>query len=319
MKFDRIKILQTGFIKVVIVCLLFCSITPINNVQALEICGNAGDRYESFDVMGGEYRIHNNIWGSSPGNQCINVYPDSTYFPVTVSTHNTPGTVQSYPFILKGVHFGGTNTLNSGLPIQVGSVVTAPFIWSVDPNGATGGWNISFESWFSSTGGTAPDKAELMIWINYRNMSCGGTRVAQNVLIGGHRWDVYHASPWSTWEHYIAYKILTPVNYVNLDLKDFINDSLARGYLQNSWYLDNMEAGFELMQYGQNLTSKSFAALVNDVFSTDFTDFAVFADQWLRSDCKGANGWCDGADYAPEDGVVDYYDLEEFVGYWLEE
>ncbi|MFA5239380.1 MAG: glycoside hydrolase [Phycisphaerae bacterium] len=305
MKFDHL-------IKVVIVCVLFSSLTSY--VQAEEICG----QWDSRDVMGGEYRIHNNVWGGDPGTQCINVYPDSTYFPVTVSTHSS-GDVQAYPFILKGVHFGGTNTVDSGLPIQVGNVVTAPFIWSVDPNGATGKWNISFESWFSSTGGIAPDKAELMIWINYKDMYCGGSKVASNVLIGGHRWDVYHASPWGSWEHYIAYRIITPVNYVNLDLKDFINDSLSRGYLQNSWYLDNMEAGFELMTGGQGLTSKSFAALVNDVFSTDFTDFAVFADQWLRSDCEGPTGWCDGADYAPEDGVVDYYDLEDFVGYWLEE
>jgi cellulose 1,4-beta-cellobiosidase len=274
-----------------------------------------------FNVRGEKYRIYNNVWGLTPGTQCITAYPNSTYFSVTTSTHDS-GSVQAYPFILRGRHWGGANTTGSGLPILVSSVATAPFIWSVDVNGATGKWNIAYESFFSITGGTEPNAAEIMIWLNSNGgMSPGGSKVATAVPIGGFNWDVYHASPWSTWLHYIAYKITTPIdnNYVSLDFKDFIDDSVSRGWINTSWYLDNMEAGFELMVSGQNLTSKSFSGLVNKVFSVNFVGFANFASQWGRTDCDGSNGWCKGADYPPEDGKADPNDLGEFVNYWLAE
>jgi len=196
--------------------------------------------------------------------------------------------------------------------------VTAPFVWSVDTNSAGGTWNVAYESWFSTAGGTVPDAAELMIWINYQGSGPGGSYV-KTVSIGGFDWGVYHASPWGSWDHYIAYKVTTPTNYVSLDLKDFIDDSVSEGWISTSWYLDNMEAGFEIWRDGEGLTSNSFLGVVNGVFSTDFTNFADFADEWLRTDCNGANGWCDGADYPPEDGSVNIEDLAQFTVYWLAE
>jgi hypothetical protein len=47
----------------------------------------------------------------------------------------------------------------------------------------------------------------------------------------------------------------------------------------------------------------------------DFSDFAVFAQFWLTSDCH-APDWCLGADFEP-DGDVDWADLAEFSYYWL--
>jgi len=314
----HVGILQTWFIKVV-VCMILCSLTPLYYAQADQLCG----RGDTLNVMDGEYRVHNNVWGSTPGAQCINVYPDSTYFSVTLSDHNATG-VQAYPFILKGCHWSNSDcTLSSGMPIKVSEINTAPFIWSVDPNGATGSWNISYESWFSKTndGSNYHDGAELMIWLRWNGGTSPAGSYVGTVSIGGYSWYVYHLSPvpWGDWEHYIAYRITTPVNYVKLDLKNFIDDANSRGYIQPSWYLDNMEAGFELTKGGQWLTSKSFAGLINEKFSVNFIDFAYFANEWLRTDCTGANDWCDGADYPPEDGKVNFYDLKKFADYWLAE
>jgi hypothetical protein len=308
----------TGIRRRVFACVLLCAIIPLYAAQANSICG----KDEKIDVLGGEYRINNNVWNKDVpvGTQCLTLYPNATYFSVTTSTHNQPGAVVAYPFILRGRHWGiWPGTQYSGMPIKVSDVVTAPFVWSVDPNDASGKWNISYESWFSTYGGTSPDKAELMIWLNWHGGMVPGGSYQTTVSIGGASWDVYHASPWSTWLHYIVYRITTPTNYVNLDLKDFIDDSVSRGWISTSWYLDNMEAGFELMVSGQGLTSNSFSGLVNKVFSTAFTKYATFASQWGRTDCDGANNWCNGADYPPENGSVDLNDLEEFVNYWLAE
>lgn len=47
----------------------------------------------------------------------------------------------------------------------------------------------------------------------------------------------------------------------------------------------------------------------------DFSDFAVFAQYWLSSDCH-APDWCLRADFEP-DGDVDFADLAEFASHWL--
>jgi len=49
----------------------------------------------------------------------------------------------------------------------------------------------------------------------------------------------------------------------------------------------------------------------------DFADFALFADQWQRTDCNSANNWCDGADFIPHNGAVDWNDLVIFADRWL--
>lgn len=184
-----IGLVAAGIQRRVFACILLCLVIPLYDARANELWG----QWDSLDVLGGEYRVNNNIWGGNPGSQCVTAYPDSTYFSVTTSTHNA-SSVQAYPFIQKGPHWGGANTSDSGLPIKVSDVVAAPFTWSVDPNGATGKWNIAYESWFSTAGGTAPDAAELMIWINYNGMSPGGSYV-KTVSIGGFDWRVYHLSP----------------------------------------------------------------------------------------------------------------------------
>ncbi|MCJ7729031.1 MAG: Ig-like domain-containing protein [Sedimentisphaerales bacterium] len=253
------EILQTRFVKFVIVCVLLYSIIPLYAARAVELCG----RWDSIDVLGGEYRISNNVWGGGPGvgEQCLEAYPDSTYFAVYHSTHNDSG-VCSYPFILRGCHWGSC-TQDSGMPIMVNNVISAPFSWSVDTNGAGGTWNVAYESWFSVAGGTAPDAAELMIWINYNGGAGPAGSYQGTVSIGGHSWDVYFVD-WtgSAGWYYIAYKITSPADNVNLDLRDFMDDAIARGFLDPSWYLDAMEAGFEIWRDGEGLTSNSFSASV---------------------------------------------------------
>jgi cellulose 1,4-beta-cellobiosidase len=229
------------------------SIVLTSAAQAELICG----RWDTIDVLDGEYRILNNVWGATTM-QSLEVYPDSTYFSVVDSEHNqSGGTPASYPFILKGYHWG-SGTQGSGMPLKVRDVTSAPFSWSVNTAGVGGTWNAAFESWFSKTGGTAPDAAELMIWIDYAGGAGPAGSYKGTVSIGGYKWSVYFAD-WADWD-YIAYKITSPNRNVNLDLKDFIDDSVRRGYINTSWYLDNMEAGFEIWRDGEGLTSNSFSA-----------------------------------------------------------
>jgi hypothetical protein len=59
------------------------------------------------------------------------------------------------------------------------------------------------------------------------------------------------------------------------------------------------------------------ASFLADKGPLDLTDFAIFARNWLRSDCSEANLWCDGFDFNG-DNSVDVYDLAEFAAGWLQ-
>lgn len=49
----------------------------------------------------------------------------------------------------------------------------------------------------------------------------------------------------------------------------------------------------------------------------NFDDWVIFVLHWGDTNCADANN-CDGADFEPNDGVVDINDLGKFVMYWLE-
>ena len=236
--------------------MLFCQCILIGNTRAEQLCGDINDKWKTIDIMGGEYQISNNVW-RGPSSQCISASAGSTYFSVIRTTHDL-NDVAAYPCIIRGRHFGYKNTVNSSLPIRVSDIAAAPVTWSIDINGAGGIWNAAYESWFSKAGGTIPDGAELMIWINYKgNLDPAGEKVA-TAAIAGADWDVYFAQM-PGWK-YIAYKKTLPGTLIAFNLKDFIDDSVSRGYIQPSWYMDNMEAGFEIVRDGKGLTSNSFSA-----------------------------------------------------------
>jgi hypothetical protein len=75
--------IRTKYVKAIAACVLLYSIIPLSAAKASSFCGP----YDSIDVLGGEYRINSNAWGSTPGEQCVTASSDSTYFSVTHPTH----------------------------------------------------------------------------------------------------------------------------------------------------------------------------------------------------------------------------------------
>jgi len=88
-------------------------------------------------------------------------------------------------------------------------------------------------------------------------MPAGGR--AATVEIGGVVWDVYFANvSWS----YIAYLAREPLTSVDLDIKAFIDDAVSRGFINPEWYLDAVEAGFEIWRGGSGLETLKFSVHV---------------------------------------------------------
>jgi Glycosyl hydrolase family 12 len=219
---------------------------------------------QALSVSGGAYTIMNNEWHSGAP-QCITT-GGTTDFTVASSAianplHGAPG---GYPFIYKGCHWGAC-TPDSGLPIQVSSIHTGTVItsWSTTQPGGSNVYNVAYDIWFNQRPTTSgqPDGAELMIWLNHHGpVHPAGSQVASNVSIGGHSYHVWlRQRRWNT----ISYTMTTATTSVsNLNLKAFVADAVSRGYIQNSWYLIDVEAGFELWHGGAGLATNSFSVNV---------------------------------------------------------
>jgi beta-glucosidase len=77
---------------------------------------------------------------------------------------------------------------------------------------------------------------------------------------------------------------------------------------------DNVAVAWE----GPGITQQVIDGVYLSPWLFNFRDFAVFANQWLRTDCTGTNAWCYGADH-DRDGSVALDDLQAFANVWLVE
>ncbi len=229
--------------------------------QAQETC----EKYGVVEVSGGEYKLQNCVWGADTL-QCIQS-TGGTGFIVSVSEHNQ-GSVAGYPSIWKGCHWGDC-TNNSGMPILVSNVSSAPFSFNVSSSRPDGDYNVAAECWLSPNQDSSSGYdggAEIMIVLDVQNMGWSGNQVG---TFNGH--DVYyHQGNWN----FVQY-ILLGRSSASGDMMDFINDAISRGYVDPSWYLHDMEAGFEIMRGGQGLECNGFSFSVSGGGTTSTTTTAA--------------------------------------------
>ena len=219
---------------------------------------------QRLTVDGGVYTVQNNEWGSG-AQECLAV-GGSGGFTVTRSAiaNSASGAPGGYPSIYRGCHWG-TCTPRSGLPVPVSRLLspgTVTTSW-VTAQPGTGAYDVAYDIWFNRAPGTGgqPDGAELMIWLNHHGpVQPFGSQVS-TAAIGGRSYDVWFGKQaWNT----ISYSMVTGITSVrDLDIGKFAADALRRGYIRESWYLIDVEAGFELWQGGAGLATDSFAVNVS--------------------------------------------------------
>ncbi|GAB2846834.1 hypothetical protein GCM10027176_58190 [Actinoallomurus bryophytorum] len=239
------------------VLLLVALVTGTRPVHAAtQLCGAT----QTTVVNGGEYIAQNNVWGATTP-QCISV--SGTSFTVDSAGHAnaTNGAPASYPSLFKGCHWGQC-TSGSGLPAQVGAMPAVTSDWNTTQPGS-GAYDVAYDLWYDTRPSTItdPDGAEVMIWLNSRGgVQPAGSRVATGVPLGGATWDVWYTR--MSW-NYIAYVRTSGTTAVSgLDLRAFTRDAVTRGYIQNSWYFIDAEAGFEIWQGGAGPATNAFSVTV---------------------------------------------------------
>lgn len=225
-------------------------------------------QYQSVTV--GDYIVQTDYWnpGQCPGTQCVSIDDKTGSYTVTKGDFKCPdgSIVAAYPSILYGRAWN-LQSPHCDLPARVDSLKCVNSSWSFQPTN-TGAWDAAYDIWLcpdnNCGAGGFPGGAEVMIWLDYRDVN-GWQYDKGAVTIDGMDWEVWY---WDTSvggrRTYVAYLAKNHTDSIkNLDIKKFLDDCQARGYIKPDWYLYAVEVGNELRYGGIPFTSKSFSVSVN--------------------------------------------------------
>lgn len=226
-------------------------VTLCRKYQHMRVQGAAGQRYI----------IRNDNYGGK--RECITNHGGGPNFTVTASAANGNDRRRlAYPYIFLGCSWG-LCTPGGGLPARVSGLRDPLTTWttSLTTNGV---WNATYDIWFNKTPITTGQATggELMIWLNSRGDPRPGPH-AKIVWVGDARW---YLKSWITahaghrWR-LIQFRRVRPVSRVaGLHLSGFIQAMEQRGWIGPSYWMLNIEAGFEITRGGKGLATTFFRA-----------------------------------------------------------
>jgi hypothetical protein len=228
--------------------------------RKVTIC--AEHAYEPVTFQGGQYILRNDNFGGKA--ECLTNSNQSANFTVTKSAADSHSPeAMAFPFLLYGCSYGLCTT-DSILPAQVSTLRNARASWSINPD-APGLWNAAFDIWFGRTEAdykTQGNGGEVMVWLDTHDYP---PLPVKPIHVAGHAWYVYHwtahlgTARWT----YVQFRAVRPVTSVHrLSLLHIIQRAVQLGLIKPSWWLLNIESGFEIWRGGQGLGTRSFSAYV---------------------------------------------------------
>lgn len=212
----------------------------------------------------GSYIVNNNVWNPLAGPQTVFV-DDAPYFPngnrslwkVTSANHNLPtnGAPASYPNVQIGCHWGLCTPNNPLVSRKANSFVTLWADWSTTNSSASGVYNKSYDLWFNTTPTTSgqANAQELMIWYSRQGAIQPIGSLVATIAVGSRTMEIWRDGFTTTY----MYKSGNPLSHA-ISLKYFVDDAIARGYINPNWYLITIQAGYEIWQGGAGLLTNTF-------------------------------------------------------------
>ena len=144
-------------------------------------------------------------------------------------------------------------------PIEENNIASASTSVSItQPSGYNN--DAAYDIWFNQTSTTSgqPNGTEIMIWINHQGSIQPFGSQTSTETIDGTTWEVWTGRE-SSW-NIVSYVRETPVTSVsNLNLLPFFSDAVSRGSLEPSWWLIDVEYGFEIWTGGQGLAVSGYS------------------------------------------------------------
>ena len=258
-------------IRIIGLLVLLCVLGILSSCDCVKaVSDSTSAKFGTIQIKGGQYIVQNNIWGAESSQTVTVPDTDVCSFTVSISEHNQDG-VASYPSIFKGSHWGLTTS--GWQSYRINELTSASFSWNVSSERPAGKYNIAAEAWLSPTLDTSEGYSgggELMIWMDTQGMVPAGTQVG---TYGSYQvW--YCQMDWN----YICY-FQTGKNTASVNLLDLLKNAQSRGYLNSSWYLHDIEAGFEICSGGEGLSVTAFSASIsNETTSTTHTETKTTID-----------------------------------------
>jgi hypothetical protein len=234
-----------------VVCFAFLGMAA--SAAAQSTCSPFG----TISIDNGEYIFQNNEWNSSL-EQCATV--SGAGFTLTTADFNlaTDGAPATYPSIFRGCHWGNCTTSNP-FPIEESNIASASTSVNItQPSGYNN--DAAYDIWFNQTSTTSgqPNGTEIMVWINHQGSPQPFGSQTAMATIDGANWEVWTGRQ-SSW-NIVSYVRETPVTSVSsLNLLPFFGDAVSRGSLEPSWWLIDVEYGFEIWTGGQGLAMSGFS------------------------------------------------------------
>jgi cellulose 1,4-beta-cellobiosidase len=228
---------------------------------AVTWCGS-NEHLVVHNRFGARFQVRDAYWrGQRP--QCLRNHRDLANFTITQRAGFDPaGRVVAFPNIMRGCIWGICSP-HAGIPLKVSSIHRPVTSWHTR-QGVFGTYNAAYDIWFGKTKMTRGQAtgAELMIWLNLHGGCCALQPGAPRVWIG-HR--PYRLSHWRTFHNgvswnYIQFRMIHHTWHVDhLHLWPFIRRAIHLHLIRRWWWMENIEAGFELWSGGQGLKTTSFA------------------------------------------------------------
>lgn len=220
--------------------------------QAVTIC----EQYGSTTVQN-TYIVQNNRWGSA-AQQCIDT--TNSGFRITSQQGSTSpsGPPLSYPSMVLGCHYLNCSP-GTSLPEKVGQISSVPS--SISYSYAGGTYNAAYDIWLDPAPKTdGVNQMEIMIWFHRQGPIQPIGSPVGNTSVGGRSWQVWQGN--NGGNDVVSYLAPGAIGSWSFDVKDFINDVVARTQVTNDWYLTSLQAGFEPWSGGVGLSVDSFSATV---------------------------------------------------------
>jgi hypothetical protein len=211
-------------------------------------------------VPDGRYEVNNNNFAGK--RECLAGTQDKTAFRVKASgaISNSAGS-DAFPDIFVGCSWGVCSP-NSWLPAKVSDLSGMKTTFDGTEN-ASGIWGAGYDMFLDKQpihDGQA--QVESMIWLNSRGSYNPASEDWPQMRLDGTMWWVM------TWEtsnghqdwRYIQFRKVDPVTHVNnLPLGPFLDYIKQEGWIAPSWYLLNVDAGFEIWKGGSGLALTHFS------------------------------------------------------------
>lgn len=205
----------------------------------------------------GKYWINNNEWGASSGSGTQSIWStcqqgDLIGWGTSWSWTGTTNAVKSYASSILGWQWGWKLTnaagmpIDTGLPLQISSGSKLNCGWSFNFTQSGGSADVAYDIFahaMKMPGTNDNPTDEIMIWL-YTANGAGpiGTKQA-TVTIDSASWNLYRGM--STWNVF-SYVRATNATSAVVNVMDFMNDLVSRGWMQTSKYVTSVQSGTEI-------------------------------------------------------------------------